>query len=268
MPPCRHPGCHPLSAASHRRACASPVASFAAGVAVWNGANASRLSPLDPLREPCPEGAVAIAQENPDIAFARDQVGIPSPLVSCHSGRQAVIPDVVVAGEEGERGRVGRAGGSHNHREVNRQDYFPFHGATPCPAWKTGIPLPKNLRSSSDHLAYGVHRGLFQREYSASPRVNPCDHHIYLSSVKTTSSRCDCSSAHLNAEMRTESATRHRVQPAVDNYSLRRLVQVAKARWKIEQDYHQLKEELGLDHSRGPQLERVASPRDAGYAGP
>ncbi len=34
-------------------------------------------------------------------------------------------------------------------------------------------------------------------------------------------------------------------------YSLRRLVQVAKARWKIEQDYQQLKEELGLDHYEG-----------------
>jgi SRSO17 transposase len=34
-------------------------------------------------------------------------------------------------------------------------------------------------------------------------------------------------------------------------YSLRRLVQVAKVRWKIEQDYQQLKEELGLDHYEG-----------------
>jgi transposase len=38
------------------------------------------------------------------------------------------------------------------------------------------------------------------------------------------------------------------LQPAT---SLRRLVQVAKARWKIEQDYQQLKEELGLDHYEG-----------------
>jgi SRSO17 transposase len=35
------------------------------------------------------------------------------------------------------------------------------------------------------------------------------------------------------------------------SYSLRRLVRVAKCRWKIEQDYHQLKEELGLDHYEG-----------------
>jgi SRSO17 transposase len=35
------------------------------------------------------------------------------------------------------------------------------------------------------------------------------------------------------------------------NYGLRRLVRVAKARWKIEQDYQQLKEELGLDHYEG-----------------
>jgi SRSO17 transposase len=35
------------------------------------------------------------------------------------------------------------------------------------------------------------------------------------------------------------------------SYSLRRLVRLAKSRWGIEQDYHQLKEELGLDHYEG-----------------
>jgi SRSO17 transposase len=34
-------------------------------------------------------------------------------------------------------------------------------------------------------------------------------------------------------------------------YTLRRLARLAKARWKIEQDYQQLKEELGLDHYEG-----------------
>jgi SRSO17 transposase len=35
------------------------------------------------------------------------------------------------------------------------------------------------------------------------------------------------------------------------HYTLRRLVRAAKSRWKIEQDYQQLKEELGLDHYQG-----------------
>jgi SRSO17 transposase len=35
------------------------------------------------------------------------------------------------------------------------------------------------------------------------------------------------------------------------NYTLRGLVRLVKCRWKIEQDYHQLKEELGLDHYEG-----------------
>lgn len=35
------------------------------------------------------------------------------------------------------------------------------------------------------------------------------------------------------------------------DYSLRRIVRLVKCRWKIEQDYHQLKEELGLDHYEG-----------------
>ena len=34
-------------------------------------------------------------------------------------------------------------------------------------------------------------------------------------------------------------------------YALRRLVRIAKGRWKIEQDYQQRKEELGLDHYEG-----------------
>jgi SRSO17 transposase len=35
------------------------------------------------------------------------------------------------------------------------------------------------------------------------------------------------------------------------SYTLRRLVRTVKSRWKIEQDYQQLKEELGLDHYEG-----------------
>jgi SRSO17 transposase len=35
------------------------------------------------------------------------------------------------------------------------------------------------------------------------------------------------------------------------SYKLRRLVRLAKCRWKIEQDYQQLKEEMGLDHYEG-----------------
>jgi SRSO17 transposase len=33
--------------------------------------------------------------------------------------------------------------------------------------------------------------------------------------------------------------------------SRRRLVQLAKLRWRVEQNYQQLKEELGLDHYEG-----------------
>ena len=35
------------------------------------------------------------------------------------------------------------------------------------------------------------------------------------------------------------------------HYTLRRLVRITKCRWQIEQDYQQLKEELGLDHYEG-----------------
>ena len=36
-----------------------------------------------------------------------------------------------------------------------------------------------------------------------------------------------------------------------EGLSLRRLVQLAKLRWRVEQNYQQLKEELGLDHYEG-----------------
>ena len=45
--------------------------------------------------------------------------------------------------------------------------------------------------------------------------------------------------------------TRYFLCDLPSHYSLRRLVRVAKARWKIEQDYEQLKGELGLDHYEG-----------------
>ena len=51
-------------------------------------------------------------------------------------------------------------------------------------------------------------------------------------------------------------------------YTLRRLVRLAKARWKIEQDYQQLKEELGLDHYEGRNWAGWHHHVDAGYAGP
>jgi len=35
------------------------------------------------------------------------------------------------------------------------------------------------------------------------------------------------------------------------SYTLRRLVRITRCRWKIEQEYHQLREELGLDHYEG-----------------
>jgi SRSO17 transposase len=36
-----------------------------------------------------------------------------------------------------------------------------------------------------------------------------------------------------------------------DAVGLRRLVRMARGRWRIEQDYRELKEELGLDHFEG-----------------
>jgi SRSO17 transposase len=45
--------------------------------------------------------------------------------------------------------------------------------------------------------------------------------------------------------------TRYFLADLPADYTLRRLVRLAKCRWKIEQDYLQLKDELGLDHYEG-----------------
>ena len=44
--------------------------------------------------------------------------------------------------------------------------------------------------------------------------------------------------------------------------SLRKLVAIAKLRWRIERDYEELKQELGLGHFEGRKLARLSSPRD------
>jgi SRSO17 transposase len=48
-----------------------------------------------------------------------------------------------------------------------------------------------------------------------------------------------------------EEPTKYFLADLPASYALRRVVRVAKRRWKIEQDYQQLKEELGLDHYEG-----------------
>jgi len=48
-----------------------------------------------------------------------------------------------------------------------------------------------------------------------------------------------------------ESPTQYYLCDLPAHYALRRLVRLVHCRWKIEQDYHQLKEELGLDHYEG-----------------
>jgi SRSO17 transposase len=49
----------------------------------------------------------------------------------------------------------------------------------------------------------------------------------------------------------TEAPTKYWFSNLPQEVSLRRLVQLAKLRWRVEQNYQQLKEELGLDHYEG-----------------
>ncbi len=48
-----------------------------------------------------------------------------------------------------------------------------------------------------------------------------------------------------------EAPTKYWFSNLPEGVSLRRLVQLAKLRWRVEQNYQQLKEELGLDHFEG-----------------
>lgn len=49
----------------------------------------------------------------------------------------------------------------------------------------------------------------------------------------------------------TEAPTKYWFSNLPEGVSLRRLVRLAKLRWRVEQNYQQLKEELGLDHYEG-----------------
>ena len=49
----------------------------------------------------------------------------------------------------------------------------------------------------------------------------------------------------------SETPTKYWFSNLPEGVSLRRLVQLAKLRWRVEQNYQQLKEELGLDHYEG-----------------
>ena len=49
----------------------------------------------------------------------------------------------------------------------------------------------------------------------------------------------------------SEAPTRYWFSNLGEDLSLPRLVQLAKLRWRVEQNYQQLKEELGLDHYEG-----------------
>ena len=44
--------------------------------------------------------------------------------------------------------------------------------------------------------------------------------------------------------------------------SISDMVNTAKMRWRIEQDYHELKQEFGLSHYEGPRLDRLSSSRN------
>jgi SRSO17 transposase len=48
-----------------------------------------------------------------------------------------------------------------------------------------------------------------------------------------------------------EAPTKYWFSNLAENVSLHRLVRLAKLRWRVEQNYQQLKEELGLDHYEG-----------------
>jgi SRSO17 transposase len=49
----------------------------------------------------------------------------------------------------------------------------------------------------------------------------------------------------------SEAPTRYWFSNLGEDLSLQRLVQLAKLRWRVEQNYQQLNEELGLDHYEG-----------------
>ena len=73
-----------------------------------------------------------------------------------------------------------------------------------------------------------------------------------LARVRTKASRpTGRSGCWWNGRAAEKEPTKYFLCDLPESYALRRLVRIVKGRWKIEQDYQQLKEELGLDHYEG-----------------
>jgi len=84
-----------------------------------------------------------------------------------------------------------------------------------------------------------------QRSRFAACRVQPAHGHVH--------DRPELEPLWLLMEwpLEAEAPTKYWFSNLPEGVSLRRLVQLAKLRWRVEQNYQQLKEELGLDHYEG-----------------
>ncbi len=112
---------------------------------------------------------------------------------------------------------------------------------------------PKALRDLAATLPADTWRTLTWRQGSRGPqrsrfaacRVQPAHGHVHH--------RPELEPVWLLLEWpaEAEAPTKYWFSNLPEGVSLRRLVQLAKLRWRVEQNYQQLKEELGLDHYEG-----------------
>ena len=118
----------------------------------------------------------------------------------------------------------------------------PYYRGRPQTVSKLAITLPTGHWRT---VTWRQGRRGPQRSHFAACRVQPAHGHVQ--------DRPELPPVWLLIEWpaEVEAPTRYWFSNLPEGVSLRRLVQLAKLRWRVEQNYQQLKEELGLDHYEG-----------------
>lgn len=129
------------------------------------------------------------------------------------------------------RGRVGRGRPRRPYYRGQPQALRDLATTLPAERWRT-VTWRQGTRGA-------------QRSRFAACRVQPAHGHVQ--------DRPELEPVWLLIEWPTEAEapTKYWFSNLPEGVSLRRLVQLAKLRWRVEQNYQQLKEELGLDHYEG-----------------
>ena len=138
----------------------------------------------------------------------------------------------------------------------------------PATRLRSSSPLPKSLREIARELPESAWSEVIWREGSKGPQRSRFAQlplwaaHGWRQGPQPERIR---EVALMERPADEEAPTRYWLSLLPESLPLHELVAAAKARWRIEQDYRELKEELGLDHFEGRGWLGLAPPRGTGH---